>query len=73
MVAKVSNVEDRENLQSDLNSIYRWAESNNMSFNSSKFKLMKSGQSSTQQSGYISPENDSVEAVSYERLGNNYE
>ena len=67
MVAKVSNDEDRENLQSDLNSIYRWAENNNMTFNSSKFNLMRYGQSSTQQAGYISPENDSIEAVSYLR------
>ena len=34
---KISTVEDTENLQSDLNEIFRWAKDNNMQFNEEKF------------------------------------
>ena len=36
----VSEVEDCDVLQSDLNTIYKWADVNNMAFNSNKFKYV---------------------------------
>ena len=36
----VSEVEDCDALQSDLNTIYKWADANNMAFNSNKFKYI---------------------------------
>ena len=36
----VSEVEDCDVLQSDLNTIYKWADANNMAFNSNKFKYV---------------------------------
>ena len=39
----ISNVTDASQLQTDLNSIYEWADSNGMSFNSSKFELVRYG------------------------------
>ena len=36
----VSEVEDCDVLQSDLNTIYRWADANTMAFNSNKFKYV---------------------------------
>jgi ribonuclease P/MRP protein subunit RPP40 len=37
----VKNVSDCEILQADLNSIYDWAQTNNMEFNDSKFELIR--------------------------------
>ena len=34
---------DVTELQNDLNSIYNWAESNNMSFDDTKFELLRYG------------------------------
>ena len=36
----MSEVEDCDVLQSDLNTIYKWADANNMAFNSNKFKYV---------------------------------
>ena len=36
--SKISYVEDCDSLQSDLNCVYDWAKTNNMVFNSQKFK-----------------------------------
>ena len=37
----VSSKEDMESLQADLESVYRWAKTNNMEFNSDKFELIR--------------------------------
>ena len=36
----VSEVEDCDVLQSDVNIVYKWADANNMAFNSNKFKYV---------------------------------
>ena len=43
LVGKISNEEDVETLQQDLNKIYSWAEQNNMLFNNGKFELLRYG------------------------------
>ena len=40
LYSKISYVEDCDSLQSDLNCVYDWAKTNNMVFNSQKFKYM---------------------------------
>ena len=40
---KVTSSEDTENLQSDINKIFEWANNNNMSFNEDKFQLLRYG------------------------------
>ena len=40
LYSKVSCVEHCESLQSDLNCVYEWAKTNNMVFNSQKFKYL---------------------------------
>ena len=40
----MNNEDDVECLQKDLNTIYRWAEQNNMLFNNTKFELLRYGQ-----------------------------
>ena len=41
--SKIQSPEDSKNLQSDLNSIYKWTEENLMQFNSDKFEVLKIG------------------------------
>ena len=43
LMGKISNEEDVEKLQQDLNHIYSWAEENNMLFNNKKFELLRYG------------------------------
>ena len=40
---EVKTMEDSENLQRDLETLYKWTEDNNMCFNSSKFELLRYG------------------------------
>ena len=40
LYSKISYVEDCDSLQSDLNCVYDWAKTNNMVFNSQKFKYL---------------------------------
>ena len=40
---KVDTENDVEDLQSDLDKLYRWQESNNMEFNSKKFEILRYG------------------------------
>ena len=37
----VKSIEDRRNMQRDLENIHHWADSNNMMFNSAKFELIR--------------------------------
>ena len=40
LYSKISYVEDCDSLQADLNCVYDWGETNNMVFNSQKFKYL---------------------------------
>ena len=40
LYSKISYVEDYDSLHSDLNCVYDWAKTNNMVFNSQKFKYV---------------------------------
>ena len=40
LYSKISYGEDYDSLQSDLNCVYDWAKTNNMVFNSQKFKYL---------------------------------
>ena len=43
LMGKIKSEEDVENLQTDLDKIYSWAENNNMLFNNKKFELLRYG------------------------------
>ena len=43
IMASIKNEDDVEELQKDLDTVYGWAESNNMQFNSKKFELIRYG------------------------------
>ena len=43
LMRNISNEEDVEKLQQDLNKIYSWAEENNMLFNNGKFEMLRYG------------------------------
>ena len=59
---KVMNESDSKQLQDDLNSIYKWAEENNMEFNSKKFMLMRFGknQELSDKTFYLDPEGNKI-------------
>ena len=43
IIRPVSNLQDVEALQDDLEKLYRWQETNNMAFNSKKFEILRYG------------------------------
>ena len=43
ILGPVSNQEDMENIQADLNSVYNWSKNNNMTFNDDKFECLRYG------------------------------
>ena len=43
IIANVEDEEDVENLQGDLDTVYKWADMNNMQFNCGKFELLRYG------------------------------
>lgn len=53
--AKIRNANDANFLQLDLQSIYKWAENNNMEFNGSKFQLLRYGKNTNirMQTSYV--------------------
>ncbi len=57
LYSAISNPYDCDKLQVDLNSVYKWAERNNMQFNSDKFKYLcfHTKQSMNTENVYISP------------------
>ena len=63
VVRGISNAEDRECLQNDLNRVYEWAESVGMTFNSKKFELVRFSPNSVDEfdSSYAAPNGDSIE------------
>ena len=61
----VSEVEDCDVLQSDLNTIYKWADANNMAFNCSKFKYVyfTPSESVAHSNIYLCPEMNLIDKV----------
>ena len=55
LYSKISYVEDCDSLQSDLNCVYDWAKTNNMVFNSQKFKYLSFSINVSITSDYVSP------------------
>ena len=59
-MSKEDDLNDSQNLQSDLNVICNWAQTNNMFFNCSKFHHMRYGCSSHDQIKYIAPDDQVI-------------
>ena len=59
---QISDTEDCDSLQRDLNSIYKWASDNNMSFNAKKFHYLplSASQASNKSNVYINPSMDII-------------
>ena len=53
VLGNIASEEDVENLQSDLNNIYKWAENNNMLFNNNKFEILRYGKNSDIKHSFI--------------------
>ena len=45
IIHKINGADDMRDLQSDLDYVYKWAQDNNMEFNSGKFQILRYGQS----------------------------
>ena len=58
----IKNEEDAEDLQSDLNNIYKWKKRNNMKFNGGKFLIMRYGKNTSikENTMYFTPEMQDV-------------
>ena len=65
MYNSVSEVEDCDLLQVDLDTIYKWADANNMTFNSNKFKYVCYTPSDTSAHGnvYLCPKMNLIDKV----------
>ena len=61
----VPEVEDCDVLQSDLNTIYKWADANNMAFNSNKFKYVcfTPSESVSHSNVYLCPKTNLIDKV----------
>ena len=62
ILGHVSCLEDIENIQADLNTIYQWSASNNMNFNAEKFECSRYGYNEglKQHTGYMSNDNCAI-------------
>ena len=62
VLQQIASAEDGKRLQDSLNVIYRWANKNNMKFNSTKFNLLRYGQNSELKHSisYKSPDNEEI-------------
>ena len=60
ILMKIETNSDTQNLQNDLNTVYKWAENNNMAFNCSKFQHMRCGSPVVDASHYVSPSGDEI-------------
>ena len=65
----VDSVEDVARLQSDLNVIYQWSDTNNMQFNSKKFECLRYGTNQELQANtqYLSNTGDVIQTVEHTR------
>ena len=63
----ISTVEDVEALQTDLQAIYRWAQDNNMEFNSPKFECLRYGNNTDikENTWYKTPSGDPIKVVEH--------
>ena len=63
LLGNIASEEDVENLQSDLNKIYEWADNNNMLFNNNKFEVLRYGKNTEIKDStfYLSASNDIIE------------
>ena len=69
LFTQINNDSDREEHQSSLDTLYKWQEDNNMSFNNGKFLHMSFG-TNTQtrdKSFYLNPENDIITQTDHAR------
>ena len=59
---QISDTEDCDSLQRDLNSVYKWASDNNMFFNAKKFHYLplSASQASNKSNVYINPSMDII-------------
>ena len=64
----ISTIDDREKLQSDLETIYKWAIDNNMCFNSSKFEKLHYNHRNTSNPPYNYTANDGANISEKESL-----
>ena len=55
LYSKISYVEAFDSLQSDLNCVYDWAKTNNMVFNSKKFRYLSFSTNVSITSDYVNP------------------
>ena len=65
----IATLQDVDDLQSDLSSIYHWAEDNNMDFNAKKFELMRYGPSNEvkNMSSYTTMTGEHIQEVEHTR------
>ena len=63
LLGNIASEEDVENLQSDLNKIYEWADNNNMLFNNNKFEILRYGKNTEIKDStfYLSASNEIIE------------
>ena len=56
--------EDTQKLQKDLDSVYRWADKNNMAFNISKFEVLRYGANSElkDETKYLAPDGSEIQS-----------
>ncbi len=69
VLKEVSSISDAEKLQTDLASLYSWAEHNNMSFNNSKFEHIHytSGRINYNENIYTAPDGSHIDTKEYIR------
>ena len=65
----VNTTQDIANLQTDLDAVYKWADDNNMQFNSKKFECLRYGTNAElrNSSEYLSDTGDTIKEVDYTR------
>ena len=63
----VTSKEDTQKLQNDLESVYRWADKNNMSFNVTKFEVLRYGANSElkEETNYLAPDGSKIQSKSH--------
>ena len=69
VVHGVNTAQDIANLQTDLNAVYKWADDNNMQFNSKKFECLRYGTNTEviSASTYLSNSGDQIQEVDHAR------
>lgn len=61
VIKEISSADDQVRLQDSLNQIYKWAAANNMTFNDTKFNLVRYGENENlKQNEYYTPSGESI-------------